>query len=66
MPAKGSYNPRTGRIRINPSRHATAEDVRRTVLHETIGHGLQQQLSPISASRQSYLTILPRTRCLAR
>ena len=39
MPAKGSYNPRTGRIRINPSRHATAEDVRRTVLHETIGHG---------------------------
>ena len=39
MPAKGSYNPRTGRIRINPSRHATAEDVQRTVLHETIGHG---------------------------
>jgi hypothetical protein len=39
LPAKGSYNPRTGRIRINPSRHATAEDVQRTVLHETIGHG---------------------------
>ena len=39
MPAKGSYNPRTGRIRINPSRHATAEDIQRTVLHETIGHG---------------------------
>ena len=39
IPAKGSYNPRTGRIRINPSRHATAEDVQRTVLHETIGHG---------------------------
>ena len=39
MPAKGSYNPRTGHIRINPSRHATAEDVRRTILHETIGHG---------------------------
>ena len=39
IPAKGSYNPRTGRIRINPSRHATAEDIQRTVLHETIGHG---------------------------
>ena len=39
IPAKGSYNPRTGRIRINPSRHATAEDFQRTVLHETIGHG---------------------------
>ena len=39
LPAKGSYNPRTGRIRINPSRHATAEDVQRTVLHEIIGHG---------------------------
>ena len=39
IPAKGSYNPRTGSIRINPSRHATAEDVQRIVLHETIGHG---------------------------
>ncbi len=39
MPARGSYNPRTGRIRINPSRHSTAEDVQRTVLHEAIGHG---------------------------
>lgn len=39
MPAKGSYNPRTGRVRVNPTRHATAEDVQRTILHEAIGHG---------------------------
>ena len=37
--AKGAYNTRTGRIRINPSRCVTEQDVEKTILHEALGHG---------------------------
>lgn len=45
LPAKGSYNTRTGRIRINPHRHSSPQDIERTILHEVIGHGGLQALS---------------------
>ena len=45
LPAKGSYNTRTGRIRINPNRHSSPQDIERTILHEVIGHGGLQALS---------------------
>ena len=45
LPAKGSYNTRTGRIRINPHRHSSPQDIERTILHEVIGHGGLQALT---------------------
>lgn len=45
LPAKGSYNTRTGRIRINPHRHSSPQDIERTILHEVIGHGDLQALA---------------------
>ena len=49
---KGSYDPATGKVRINPSMHTSAEDVRITMLHEVAGHkGLHNMLGKDYTSR---------------
>lgn len=36
--AQGYFNSRTGKIAVCPENHASAEDVRRTIFHEAVGH----------------------------
>lgn len=36
--ALGWFDTRTGAVHVNPGNHADAEDVKRTVMHEAVGH----------------------------
>ena len=45
LKAKGSFDPKTGQIKINVDRHANAEDLKLTILHEAVAHyGLRKLL----------------------
>ena len=49
--AKGSFDPKTGQIKINVDRHADAEDLQITLLHEAVAHyGLRKLLGKDFAS----------------
>lgn len=36
---RGEFDVATGRVRVNPDRHSSAEDMAVSVCHEVVGHG---------------------------